>query len=141
MHTITKRLQFCYGHRLLEYEGKCAHPHGHNALVEVEVSSECLDSIGMVCDFGEIKRRLLGFIEAELDHRMILRADDPLARALESVGERPYLLDGNPTAENLAKLLFEKALELDLPVASVRFWETDSSCAEYRGGSVSHSGT
>lgn len=134
MHRIVKRLQFCYGHRLLQYEGKCAHPHGHNALVEVEISSDRLDSIGMVCDFGEIKRRLLSFIETELDHRMVLRSDDPLVRALENVGERPYLMDDNPTAENLARLLFQKARELDLPVTAVRFWETDSSCAEYREG-------
>ena len=131
MHTIVRRLTFCYGHRLLDYEGKCAHPHGHNAVVEVEVSSDRLDPRGMVCDFGDIKGRLMEFIEAELDHRMVLQKDDPLVGALESLGERPLKLEVNPTAENLARLIFEKARALLLPVVAVRFWETENCRAEY----------
>ncbi len=132
MHRIVKTLHFCYGHRLLDYDGKCARPHGHNAVVEVELRAETLDRRGMVVDFGDIKSRLLAFIEAEIDHRMILRRDDPLVAALEQVGEFPYVLDENPTAENLAKLIFRKARALELPVAAVRLWETETSCSEYR---------
>lgn len=131
-HRIVKKLQFCYGHRLLDYEGRCAHPHGHNAVVEVELAGEDLDPRGMVCDFTEVKRLLSVFIDAELDHRMILREDDPLVPALEGVGERPFTLEENPTAENLARLLFRKARSLDLPVTAVRFWETETCYAEYR---------
>lgn len=132
MHRIARRLSFSYGHRLLDYDGKCAHPHGHNATVEIELSGDDLDARGMVCDFGEVKRRLSNFIDRELDHRMILRRDDPLVAALESVGEHPFIMEANPTAENLAKLLFETALALDLPVTAVRLWETENSFAEYR---------
>ena len=31
MYLATKRIDFCYGHRLLDYDGVCKHPHGHNA--------------------------------------------------------------------------------------------------------------
>ena len=106
--------------------------HGHNAVVEVELCGDRLDERGMVCDFGEVKRRLMEFIDADLDHRMILRKDDPLVMALESVGEAPYTMSENPTAENLARLIFTRARELGFPVTAVRLWETESCHAEYR---------
>ena len=37
MYSVTKRIDFCYGHRLLNYDGVCKHPHGHNAVAEIEV--------------------------------------------------------------------------------------------------------
>ena len=37
MYSVTKRIEFCYGHRLLDYDGVCKHPHGHNAIAEIEV--------------------------------------------------------------------------------------------------------
>ena len=37
MYSVTKRIDFCYGHRLLDYDGVCKHPHGHNAVAEIEV--------------------------------------------------------------------------------------------------------
>lgn len=131
MHRITRRLHFCYGHRLLDYEGKCAHPHGHNGVLEVEIVSERLDGRGMVCDFGEVKDRLMAFIDKELDHRMILRKGDPLIDALGSVGESPFVLEENPTAENIARLIFCRARDIGLPVTAVRFWETENCHAEY----------
>lgn len=130
MHSIVKRLYFCYGHRLLDYEGKCAHPHGHNGIVELELAGT-LDSRGMVYDFTKAKQKFGKALE-ELDHRMLLRSDDPLVKALESIGEAPYVLETNPTAENIARLLFERAQGLGLPVVSVRLWETPDACAEYR---------
>ncbi len=132
MHIVVKRLSFCYGHRLMDYQGKCARAHGHNAVVEVELASGSLDSMGMVRDFGEVKRLLKDFIERNLDHRMLLRRDDPLIAALESVGEQVFVMDDNPTAENISKLLFEQAIDLGLPVVAVRFWESPNAMAEYR---------
>mgnify|MGYP003349097967 CR=1 FL=1 len=55
MYSVTKRLEFCYGHRLLDYDGICAHPHGHNAVVEIEAQSDRLDGRNMVCDFSDVK--------------------------------------------------------------------------------------
>ena len=50
-HKITKSIDFCYGHRLLEYDGKCKHLHGHNGLIEVDIEADSLDDLGMVMDF------------------------------------------------------------------------------------------
>ena len=81
MYSVTKHIDFCYGHRLLDYDGICKHPHGHNAVAEIEVRTDSLDNRNMVCDFSDIKRVVKGWIDAKLDHQMILRHDDPLVAA------------------------------------------------------------
>lgn len=129
---VIKRIDFCYGHRLLDYSGKCRWLHGHNGLAEVALASERLDALGMVADFGEIKARLKGWIDEHLDHRMILARRDPVAGVLAGLGEPLYLLDANPTAENIAREIFLQARRLGLPVAEVRLWETPTSQAAYR---------
>ena len=131
MYLVTKRIDFCYGHRLLDYDGVCKHLHGHNAVVEVDVRAERLDDRNMVADFSDIKRLVKGWIDRELDHKMILRHDDPLVALLQAAGEPIYLLDSNPTVERIAKLIFDKSRELGLDVAAVRVWETPTSKTEY----------
>jgi 6-pyruvoyltetrahydropterin/6-carboxytetrahydropterin synthase len=115
MYSVTKRIDFCYGHRLLDYDGICKHPHGRN----------------MVCDFSDIKRIVKGWIDRELDHKMVLRHDDPLVEPLQRLGEPMYLLDSNPTVERIARLIYEYAREQGLPVMRVTMWETPTSFAVY----------
>jgi 6-pyruvoyltetrahydropterin/6-carboxytetrahydropterin synthase len=131
MYSVTKRIDFCYGHRLLEYEGICKHPHGHNAIVEIEIRTDELDRRNMVADFSEIKRVMKSWIDRELDHRMILHADDPLTPVLRGMGEPIYVLDSNPTVERIARLIFDVAREQGLPVARITVWETPTSWATY----------
>jgi 6-pyruvoyltetrahydropterin/6-carboxytetrahydropterin synthase len=132
MYLVTKRIDFCYGHRLLEYDGVCKHPHGHNAIVEVDVRTDRLDSRNMVADFSDIKRVVKGWIDRELDHKMILREDDPLVEPLTRLNEPVFTLESNPTVERIAKLIFDISREQGLPVVAVRVWETPTSFAEYR---------
>jgi 6-pyruvoyltetrahydropterin/6-carboxytetrahydropterin synthase len=132
MYLVTKRIDFCYGHRLLDYDGVCKHPHGHNAIVEVDVRTDELDSRNMVADFGDIKRIVKGWIDRELDHKMILRHDDPLVEPLARLREPVFTLESNPTVERIAKLIFDMARDQGLPVLAVRVWETPTSFAEYR---------
>ena len=131
MYLVTKKIEFCYGHRLLDYDGICKHPHGHNATVEVDVRTDRLDQRNMVADFSDIKRVLKGWIDRELDHKMILRHDDPLVAPLEKLGEPIFKLDSNPTVERIAKLIYDKSREQGLEVLAVRVWETPTSYAEY----------
>ena len=133
MYLVTKRIDFCYGHRLLDYDGVCKHPHGHNAIVEVDVRTDNLDSRNMVVDFSDIKRIVKGWIDRELDHKMILRHDDPLVKPLQALGEPVYIVDSNPTVEHIAKLIFDHAREAGIPVVTVRVWETPTSVAAYSG--------
>ena len=134
MYKVVKKLDFCYGHRLLNYNGKCAHPHGHNGALEIEIIADKVDDSGMVFDFSLIKRRLMEFIDQHLDHRMLLRKDDPLIAALRCAGEGDYIhiMDVNPTAENIARLICDEGRAMKLPITAVRLWETPNSYAEYR---------
>lgn len=131
MYTVTREFHFCYGHRLLDYDGKCAHLHGHNGKVEIMLAREELDDLGMVMDFTDLKTSIGSWIEEQLDHRMVLSKDDPLAELLLQAGEPIRLLDVNPTAENFARLIFEQAESLGFPVIRVTFWETDKCVAAY----------
>ena len=131
MYSVTKRIDFCYGHRLLEYDGICKHPHGHNAVAEVEVRAKSLDAREMVCDFSEIKRVIKGWIDRELDHKMILRHDDPLLEPLQQLGEPVFVVDHNPTVEHIAQLIFDQAKDQGFPVVRVTVWETPTSFATY----------
>jgi 6-pyruvoyltetrahydropterin/6-carboxytetrahydropterin synthase len=131
MYVVTKRIDFCYGHRLLDYNGVCKHPHGHNAVVEVDVRTDALDQRNMVADFADIKLLVKGWIDRELDHKMILRQDDPLVEPLEALGEPIFKLESNPTVERIAKLIFDMARDQGLNVVQVRVWETPTSWAAY----------
>ena len=131
MYVVTKRIDFCYGHRLLDYNGICKHPHGHNAVVEVDVRTDTLDQRNMVADFADIKLLVKGWIDRELDHKMILRQDDPLVEPLEALGEPIFKLESNPTVERIAKLIFDMARDQGLNVVQVRVWETPTSWAAY----------
>ena len=59
-HKVTKTVDFCYGHRLMEYDGKCRNLHGHNGLLEVDLEADSLDNLGMVMDFTKVKVKTQG---------------------------------------------------------------------------------
>ena len=130
-YSVTKTISFCYGHRLLNYDGKCRYLHGHNGTVEIELSSATLDARGMVRDFGEIKQTIQGWIDRELDHKMVLCRTDPVLPVLQQRGEPVFVMDANPTAEAIAELIFNYAASQGFPVTEVRLWETDRSVASY----------
>lgn len=132
MFQVVREIDFCYGHRLLNYQGKCAHLHGHNGRVVITLEGEQLDECGMLVDFGDIKKTINVWIDENLDHQMILAKDDPVVPALQQLGEPIFLMDENPTAENIARLIYEASVKLGLPVAEVRLWETPRCHAVYK---------
>lgn len=133
MYTVSKRIGFCYGHRLLDYQGPCRHLHGHNGSAEIILRADELDELGMVRDFSEIKDRIKPWIDERFDHAMLLHESDPLLEILRPHDSRVQALPCNPTAENIARLIFEHARELGFPVIEVRLWETDTAYASYTG--------
>jgi 6-pyruvoyltetrahydropterin/6-carboxytetrahydropterin synthase len=132
MFKVTKQIEFCYGHRLLNYEGRCRHLHGHNGRIEIDIEAEKLDARGMVCDFADIKDTIKSWVDETLDHNLLLNEADPLVPVLKQRCERFFLMAENPTAENIAKLIFQHARKRGLPVVEVRLWETSTSFAAYR---------
>ncbi len=132
LHKVVKTIDFCYGHRLLDYQGKCRHLHGHNGLLEVEVESDSLDHRGMVMDFNDLRRVVKDWVDRNLDHKMLLHKDDPVAALLSEMGEPFYPMDDNPTAENILKHIYRQVRKEGLMVSEMRLWETSSSYASYR---------
>ncbi|MEN1679175.1 MAG: 6-carboxytetrahydropterin synthase [Planctomycetota bacterium] len=133
MHVVSRQIDFCYGHRLLNYEGKCRHLHGHNGKAIITLQGDSLDERGMLLDFGDIKRVVAKWIDENLDHRMILHRDDPAAPVLAEMGEPLYLLDQNPTAENIARVIYQVTEEAGFPIVEARLWETPNCYAAYQG--------
>ena len=133
MFRVTREIDFCYGHRLLNYEGKCRHLHGHNGRVVITLEAPELDERGMLVDFSDIKAVVSRWIDDELDHRMILHRDDAVVPILQQLGEPLFLLDENPTAENIAKLIFQFTRDHGFPIIEARLWETPRCYATYAG--------
>lgn len=146
MITATRIIEFDAAHRVLGHGGACRHLHGHHYKVEVTCQARFLDRLGMVIDFAVIKDRVGGWINAYLDHNILLHKDDPLAKLFnESTDEQladpdgmfgrkaPFIMDGNPTAENIAVVILLSAVRLlpdTLKVLSVRVYETPNCFAE-----------
>lgn len=131
MFRVTREIDFCYGHRLLNYDGKCKYLHGHNGRAVIAIEAPELDRRGMVLDFSDIKRVVSNWIDENLDHRMLLHRTDPAVAALAALGEPMFLMDANPTAENIAKLIYDFTAAQGFPIVECRLWETPRCFATY----------
>lgn len=133
MFRVSRQIDFCYGHRLINYDGKCKYLHGHNGRAVIALEAPELDERGMLIDFKDIKQVVAGWIDEHLDHRMILHRDDPMVQVLQKAGEPLFLVDHNPTAENIARLIYDVAADHGFPVVEVSLWETPNCYATYKG--------
>lgn len=133
--TITRKIEFDYGHRVLGHEGKCRHLHGHHGVAEVTVRAPELDPLGRVVDFSVLKTLIKGWVDEHWDHNILLNLEDPqFPHFLETEERRPYAFEGNPTVELIARELFgvcQRFLPDYLEVIHVRVWETPSCHADY----------
>ncbi len=120
MYTVRVESHFSAAHKLRGYRGRCEALHGHNWRVEVEIRSAKLNTIGMVCDFKEIKKKLASILK-ELDHAYLNRI--------------PYFKKHNPTSEKIAEFIYYKLKKRisnkDPALHKVSVWETDTSCAVF----------
>ena len=125
MFQVSVEETFSAGHALRGYRGKCENVHGHNYRVSVTVEGPQLDSIGLLCDFTEIKRVVREVI-AGLDHQFI--------------NDLPAFRSVNPSAENLAKYFYDQVagqlreLAPGARITDAVVWETDTASARYRPG-------
>jgi len=115
----------------LNYQGKCQHLHGHNARAVITLERDSLDERGMVEDFSEVKRLVWEWLDNEIDHTLLLHKDDPILPVLQDSGERVMVTEENPTAEVLARMIYEYVAAKGFPVIDVKLWETETSYASY----------
>lgn len=140
--TVTRKLWWHSGHRLVHHAGACKAHHGHEYVAHIECRAGSLDALGRVIDFGVIKSEVKAWIDKHWDHTCIFHAQDD-ARSTMAIREdnagmdRPcYLLPANPTAENIALELLHVSEHLLAPhgveVCKVTVHETSncSACVE-----------
>ena len=141
MYSLTTQITFEAAHRLKSaYSEACfKNLHGHSYRVEVEVSSNQLNSDNMVCDFKKIKEIINQSIEEKYDHSCFLYESDPLVEPIKANCKKVFVCDENPTAEYMAKrfhnelvLSFEKEGITSVEIARVSVWETEHNMATYK---------
>ena len=120
MTIVCRRFRFDAAHFLPGYEGKCQNLHGHSFFVDIGLKGPVYSNTGMVVDFAWLKE-CFESVSKDLDHRLL---NDVIP---------------NPTAENIASLLFSRIKDEWIQSPSepvqlefVRVWETPDSYAEVR---------
>ena len=131
-------IEFDSAHRVMKHESKCRNLHGHRYRIELTVVGD-LDPLGRVIDFGEMKRLVGAWVDEQLDHGTLLNAnDDDLIELCRQNGWKLYVMDCNPTAENIARDVFWAAASLLEPagitVDRVRLFETPNCWSDYPDG-------
>ena len=132
MYAITKEVYFCYGHRLMNHPGKCRNLHGHSVKASITIKHQQLNEQGMVCDFSDVSACAEKYIDQQLDHNFILHRNDPIIPLLEQNNERFMVLSEHPTAEVLAKMIYQHMQQSGFKVDQVVLWETANANACYR---------
>ncbi|MCK9325983.1 MAG: 6-carboxytetrahydropterin synthase [Bacteroidales bacterium] len=139
---VTKIFRFEMAHALWGYDGLCRSVHGHSYILKITVSGTPIEDpnnikLGMVMDFGDLKRLVHKYIVDVYDHSLVLskRAPVELIEQIPEMFERRIWVDFQPTAENLvlyyASLLKDKFPE-GITLETVRLYETANSYAEWQ---------
>ena len=123
MYRLQVKTHFDAAHFLRDYEGKCRRMHGHRWDVEVCLQGGKLDEKNMLVDFKDVKALLNELLDSHCDHYCL---NDSLHEA-------------NPTAEYLAKWLFEEleahlwpsCVDHSIEVVRVCIWESPDCCVKY----------
>ena len=116
MFRVRIESHFDASHIIPNYPGKCKNLHGHSYKVEIFVTGNKLDSIGILenSDFINFKKSLRQITES-FDHKHL---ND--------------IIGDNTTAENIAKIIFSKLESKGIDnLEKVRVWESPTQYAEY----------
>ena len=119
MYLLTVKEDFDAAHRVVGYPGKCDKLHGHCWTVEVSVTGNQLDELGMVVDVKYLKAKVRDVLNI-YDHRYL--------------NELPDFSGKNPTAENIASVIYHRiadGLGNDAAVKQVTVWESPGSSVTY----------
>lgn len=133
LQTVTKEITFSASHRLLEYDGACSNLHGHNyRLLMTLHGSELIE--GMVCDFSLLKNCMVGRVFDDYDHACIVNKEDTvMLDFLRANKMKHVILPGNPTAEVMARDIFQRMEFFGAKDLTITLYETDTSYTVYKG--------
>jgi len=112
MWILRVKEKFDSAHFIPNHPGKCKNVHGHTWVVETFIEVDKLDPVtGISIDFSKVKDDLKNILP---DHRFLNN-----------------IFDFPPSAENIAKYIFEKLKEKGYKVRKVVLWETEKNGVEY----------
>ncbi|MDI6839242.1 MAG: 6-carboxytetrahydropterin synthase QueD [bacterium] len=119
MWLVSIESKFSAAHQLKGYPGECSGVHGHNFKVKVTVEAAVLKSVGFGMDFRKLNK-ILNEIIKRLDHK--------------NLNELPEFGAVNPTAENIAKLIWTELkpkIKKSIKLKEVQIWESDTNSVTY----------
>lgn len=119
MFVLRAESSFCAAHKLIGYNGACQRLHGHNWKISLSIKTEIVDEIGIGCDF-KILKKILESILIPFDHQ-----------DLNSISPFDKM---NPTAENIAKFIYNEAknyLPENVFMECVEVYESEKNYLKY----------
>ncbi len=141
---VTKEFRFEAAHALKGYDGPCKNVHGHSyelsvTVIGTPITDRQSTKLGIVMDFGDLKKIIKKQIVDPFDHALLLNSDLP-QEELQKFGE-PFtnivMLPYQPTSENFLLDFAGRIRELlpqGVSLHSMRLRETVNSYAEWFAG-------
>ena len=119
MFELSVKGDIASAHLIRGHEGKCKNLHGHTWKIEVTITKDRLNDLGMVADFAVLKRQLREVLDP-IDHVCL--------------NELSFFKEAVPTTENIARYVYAHFKEMIKPldIRQVRVWESDTSSVTYR---------
>ncbi|MDT9722283.1 6-carboxytetrahydropterin synthase QueD [Paenibacillus sp. ClWae2A] len=142
---VCKIFQFDAAHQLIGHNGKCANVHGHTYKLEVVIrgttyGSEDVSNEGFVMDFSDLKKIVNEVIIDKFDHAFLAAGNEPVLQTLKSTGSKVCIVGCRTTAENMSKYICFELIKANLPVWSIKLWETSTSWVEVFASDIDHEG-
>lgn len=138
---VTKEFTFEMAHALLGYDGSCRFVHGHSYGLSVTVAGKPIDDnnnpkLGMVIDFGDLKRVVKEMVVDEFDHALVLNNKTPLShlKGKDEMFDKLMLVEYQPTSENIVVDFAERIMQRlpdGIQLYSIKLRETATSYAEW----------
>lgn len=138
---VTKSFRFEMAHVLKDYDGPCRNIHGHSYELQVTVKGSPIDDIkspklGMVIDFGELKKIVNEEIVDKFDHAFVMsdRMSEDILSITRDNFEKIVVVPYQPTSEMMLLDFVErikKRLPSSVSLSSMMLRETATSFATW----------
>lgn len=133
MWKITKEFKRDMAHRLPDYQWKCFNVHWHTYKVLITLEWKSVQNgwsnDWMLRDFWLLKP-IKERIDENRDHAYVWKHNDNVLLYLKNEWFRVYAMDEAPTAENMAKVLYDK-FKREFPIKEITIYETPTSFTTY----------
>jgi len=138
---LTREFTFEMAHALLGYDGSCKYVHGHSYGLSVTVIGNPVEEktnpkLGMVIDFGDLKKIVKDTVVDLFDHALVLNSKTPqeIFNKEQELFNKLIFVDFQPTSENLVTDFASRIKSLlpeNIKLFSLRLRETATSYADW----------